>query len=137
MCRQISSVPLLANPRGVVVQQGDLSADQKGPARLAYCLEHLSQGIEAGDKVCAVHVAGLDSFESTSEFYGVLRIHFAALCGDSPAIVLHEVQNGELVKRRHLQRFGNLPFGHGSIADRAHADRRGLLIDLPRKTHLF
>ncbi len=121
---QVVPVPFHPYARGMVSQQGYLGMDQEGASFLANGLQDLLQGLVAGGEVIAFFDgADLQSVEAFGEFRGILGPRFFRIGRDIPFIVLHKVKDGHLLENGHLEGFGDLSFGDGSIAQRAYDHR--------------
>ena len=119
---QIIAVPFFADARSMVVQQRHFGVYQKRPTLSAHQGNDFPQGFITGKKIVPMNAAGFQTFETCRVFRCTLGPHFGGTGGNIPAIVLYQIKNRQFFQYRHLHGFRNFPFGHRSIAKRAHHD---------------
>ena len=78
-------------------------------------VDHISCHLVARGEVTAIHLVRSDPLEAPDVLRGIHRPDLVLRSRNIPAVVLDQIQDGELFECGHLERFRNLSFGDRGI----------------------
>ena len=76
-------------------------------------------------EIASIHPHSSQSLETIRVVVSVHRSHFGSARRNTPFVVLHQKENGQVFEYRHLEGLGDFAFGHGPIAQGTNDQRRG------------
>ena len=97
---------------------------QYGFAVLAYPLYGIFHSVVRICKITSIQAHTLHPFKPCSKLIGIHGACLIAAHRYAPVIVLHEVNNRQLMQNRKLERFTNLSLRNTAIAQRTYSHRR-------------
>ena len=122
------AVPFFTHTRCMVSQQGHFGMYQNGFAMLAHPVHSIFHGSIGVCKVAAVHTYALHTLKPCGKLVCVHCTRFVAAHRDTPVIVLHKINYGQLVQYCKLECLTYLTLGNTAIAQRANGNRRHRIV---------